>query len=185
MTFRLPIALRRFVLPCMVLAATAVSGTAQDSRAAAVTAEWRVLYATDSAGRPARGEKVALLLAVRSGQPIRVGWKVPWRLANGTVGMLEHAASAAFLTIHHGEVFAQLAPILGQAPAALEPRVILRTTPPQIWYGWWVPPVSYAAISSVPTRRRLCASPPSGMRRWQAPRCRERGAAMSSSWVSR
>ena len=135
MTFRLPIALRRFVLPCMVLAATAVSGTAQDSRAAAVTAEWRVLYATDSAGRPARGEKVALLLAVRSGQPIRVGWKVPWRLANGTVGVLEHAASAAFLTIHHGEVFAQLAPILGQAPAALEPRVILRTTPPQIWYG--------------------------------------------------
>ena len=135
MTFRLPIALRRFVLPCMVLAATAVSGTAQDSRAAAVTAEWRMLYATDSAGHPARGEKVALLHAVRSGQPIRVGWKVPWRLANGTVGMLEHAASAAFLTIHHGEVFAQLAPILGQAPAALEPRVILRTTPPQIWYG--------------------------------------------------
>ena len=72
---------------------------------------------------------------MRSGQPIRVGWKVPWRLPDGTSGVLEHAASASFLTIHHSEVFAQLVPILGQAPAAREPRITLRTATPQLWYG--------------------------------------------------
>jgi hypothetical protein len=134
MTPRLLATLSGLCLSSLLLGVFSVPSAAQDARAV-IAAEWQLLYATDSAGHPTRGEKAALVGAVRSGQPIRVGWKVPWRLADGTSGMLEHAASASFLTIHHGEVFAQLAPILGQAPVAREPRVTLRTANPQLWYG--------------------------------------------------
>jgi hypothetical protein len=135
MTSLLLISLRGFCLSCALPGLFSVSLAAQDARTSEIAAEWRLLYATDSVGHATRGEKAALIRAVRSGQPIRVGWKVPWRLADGTGGILEHAASASFLTIHHDEVFGQLAPILGQAPVAREPRVTLRTANPQLWYG--------------------------------------------------
>lgn len=129
------VTLRSLCLACVLSGVLSVPSAAQDARSVDVAAGWRLLYATDSAGRSTHGAKAALVRAVRTGQPIRVGWKVPWRTADGTGGVLEHAASASFLTIHHDEVFAQLAPILGQAPSAREPRVQLRTTNPQLWYG--------------------------------------------------
>jgi hypothetical protein len=100
-----------------------------------VSGTWRLVFGTDTAGRPSSGEKADLLRAVRAGQPIRVGWQILWRLPDGAAGILEHTASASFLTIHHGEVFAQLAPILGQTPSAREPAVRLRTDRPLLWYG--------------------------------------------------
>jgi hypothetical protein len=120
----------------VMLGALAAPGLAQIPQPAGVASgTWRLVFATDTAGRPSNGEKADLLRAVRAGQPIRVGWQLPFRLPDGAAGLLEHTASASFLTIHHGEVFAQLAPILGQTPSAREPVVRLRTDPALLWYG--------------------------------------------------
>ena len=97
--------------------------------------EWRLVFAVDSAGRPIGGAKDTLLAAVRTGQPVRVGWSIAWRASNGTTGHLEHAAEAAFLTIHHGELFAQLRPILGQTPSSQGPLIALRPEVGRLWYA--------------------------------------------------
>ena len=99
------------------------------------TSSWQLAYSVDSLGNRTAGDKAALIAAVRSGQPVRVGWAITWRLPDGTAGGVEHAAEAAFLSIHHGEVFAQLRPILGQAPAAREAIITLRTDPERLWYA--------------------------------------------------
>ena len=97
---------------------------------------WRLVFAVDSTGNPTFGEKTQLIAAVRAGLPVRVGWGIAWRLPDGTVGGLEHVAEATFLTIHQGEVFAQIAPILGQAPSAREPRVTFRIEGGnRLWYA--------------------------------------------------
>jgi hypothetical protein len=96
---------------------------------------WRLVYAVDSAGRRTEGEKATLLTAIRAGQPVRVGWTLGWRRADGVTGALEHVAQASFLTIHHDEAFAQLAPILGQTPSAREPVVALRPNGNRLWYA--------------------------------------------------
>jgi hypothetical protein len=96
---------------------------------------WQLVLAVDTTGRPTFGDKERLLDAVRAGLPVRVGWGISWRLPDGTAGGLEHVAEAAFLTIHHGEVFAQIAPILGQAPSAREPVVTFRTEGDRLWYA--------------------------------------------------
>lgn len=96
---------------------------------------WHLVYAADSTGARTFGEKASLLAAVRSGQPVRVGWGVTWKLADGTVGGVEHVGQAVFLTIHQGEVFAQLPPILGQTPNAREPVITLRTDGDHLWYA--------------------------------------------------
>jgi hypothetical protein len=96
---------------------------------------WRLLFAVDSAGVRIEGDKTRLIDAVRAGRPVRVGWRLAYRLPDGTAGNLEHVATASFLTIHHGEVFAQIPPILGQRPAAREASIALRTEGDQLWYG--------------------------------------------------
>ena len=75
------------------------------------------------------------MAAVRSGQPVRVGWGIAWRLPDGTAGGVEHVAEAAFLTIHRGEVFAQMPPMLGQTPNAQEPLIAFRTEGDRLWYA--------------------------------------------------
>lgn len=95
---------------------------------------WRLVYAVDSMGIRTHGEKSQLIAAVRAGLPVRVGFGVVWKLPDGTVGGVEHVAEAAFLTIHHDEVFAQLSPILGQTPAPRDPVVTLRTDD-RVWYA--------------------------------------------------
>jgi hypothetical protein len=96
---------------------------------------WRLVYAVDSLGNRTQGDKPALLAAVRAGLPVRVGFGIAWKLRDGTAGGVEHVADAAFLTIHHEEVFAQLRPILGQAPAAREPDIALRAQGDRLWYA--------------------------------------------------
>lgn len=96
---------------------------------------WRLVYAVDSLGNRTQGDKPALLAAVRAGLPVRVGFGVAWKLPDGTSGGVEHVADAAFLTIHHGEVFAQVRPILGQTPAAREPDITLRAQGDRLWYA--------------------------------------------------
>lgn len=144
---------RRF-LPLLFLHALVASAAGQQSSASG----WRLVYAVDSAGRPTQGEKEELLAAIRAGQPVRVGWGLTWRLQDGTTGQLEHAAEASFLTIHQGEVFAQLAPILGQTPSAREPVVSFRTEGGQLWYGLLDTTgrlVSYFSGGSPPQTTRL------------------------------
>ena len=98
-------------------------------------AGWRMVYAVDSAGKPTFGQKQDLLAAVRAGLPIRVGWGITWRLPDGTAGGVEHVAEATFLTIHQDEVFAQIAPILGQAPDARSPAITLGIGGDRLWYA--------------------------------------------------
>jgi hypothetical protein len=93
---------------------------------------WQLVYGSDSTGRALHGIKSRLRDAVRAGRPIRVRWEIPWRRPNGQHGVLEHVADAAFLTIHHDEVFAQLAPIMRQRPSADSASVQLDTA------GTWV-----------------------------------------------
>ena len=77
-------------------------------QSATPTAGWQLVYRNDAAGNATFGDKAALLDAVRLGYPIRIGW--------GS-NRVEHVAEAEFLTIFDGEeVFAQIAPIVGQAP---------------------------------------------------------------------
>ena len=103
------------------------------ARLAAQAPRWRLLYAADSTGQVLEGTKAALREAVRAGQPIRVGWSVPYRLPDGRRGALEHLADASFLTIHQDEVFAQLAPIVRQRPSADSATVQLDAT--ATWVG--------------------------------------------------
>jgi hypothetical protein len=97
--------------------------------------QWHLIYAVDSLGQRLSGDKNQLLTAVRAGQPVRVGFGVSWRLPDGTPGGVEHVAEASFLTIHHGEVFAQLPPILGQAPNGREPVISFQTDGDRLWYA--------------------------------------------------
>lgn len=112
--------------------ATAVSPALAQQQA---PAGWRMVYAVDSAGKPTFGQKQDLLAAVRAGLPIRVGWGITWRLSDGTAGGVEHVAEATFLTIHQDEVFAQIAPILGQAPDARSPAITLGIGGDRLWYA--------------------------------------------------
>ena len=96
---------------------------------------WHLVYAVDSTGQTTYGEKARLLAAVRSGEPVRVGWGVAWKLPDGTVGGVEHVGQAAFVTIHHGEVFAQMPPMLGQTPNAREAIISFRTDGDRVWYA--------------------------------------------------
>ena len=107
----------------------------QVARAQQASPGWRLVYAVDSTGTRLSGDKAVLLAAVRSGQPTRVGWGVAWKLPDGTAGGVEHVAEAAFLTIHQGEVFAQMPPMLGQTPKAREPDITFRTEGDHLWYA--------------------------------------------------
>lgn len=94
---------------------------------------WRLAFAVDSAGRALYGSRAEVEAAARAGLPVRVGWGIPWRLPDGTVIGVEHVADAAFLTLHRGEVFAQLHPIVRQVPSADSAAIGLVAT--ETWVG--------------------------------------------------
>lgn len=120
----------------LLAALTFLLGTGRvDAQQQPDSSGWRLVYAVDSLGNRTQGDKPALLAAVRAGLPVRVGFGIAWRLPDGTPGGVEHVADAAFLTIHHGEVFAQLRPILGQAPSARAPDIALRPPGDRLWYA--------------------------------------------------
>ena len=96
---------------------------------------WHLVYAADSTGARTAGDKAALLAAVRAGQPVRLGWAITYRLPDSTTSTIEHFAEARFLTIHKGEVFAQIAPIIGQRPSAREAVIAFRGKNGELWYA--------------------------------------------------
>jgi hypothetical protein len=93
------------------------------------------VYAADSTGARTAGDKAELLAAVRAGQPVRIGWAVTYKLPDSTMSRIEHVAEATFLTIHKGEVFAQIAPIIGQRPSATEAVIGFRGKNGELWYA--------------------------------------------------
>jgi hypothetical protein len=72
-------------------------------------------------GSASRGTKDALLNAVSSGTPLRVGWSLDPN--NDGIADLTHWTDAGFLTIFANEVFTQLADIQRQAPVRDDKRV--------------------------------------------------------------
>ncbi len=115
----------------LVLALATSGGGVQAQDAAG--SHWRLVFAVDSTGAATHGDKEALLESVRAGLPVRVGWRVTWRLQDGRTGGVEHVADAGFLTIYQGEVFAQLAPIVRQRPSLDAPDITL--IPSETWVG--------------------------------------------------
>ncbi|MBI3792033.1 MAG: hypothetical protein HY275_14305 [Gemmatimonadetes bacterium] len=127
--------MRRMLLIAGIVLASAMPAAHSAGAQGALDRGWRLVYATDSAGRVSAGDKAALLRAVRAGLPVRVGFAISWRAKDGSQDGVEHVADARFLTIHRDEVSAQLAPILGQAPAEGAPDVALMTTGDRLWYA--------------------------------------------------
>ena len=88
-----------FILLCVLISCQSPTPT---------TSGWQLVYKNDVNGQALFGKKEQLLDVVRLGYPIRIGW--------GS-NRVEHVAPADFLTIFDGqEVFAQIKPIIGQAP---------------------------------------------------------------------
>ena len=76
---------------------------------------WELTFRNDRNGNTVFGNKDQLIEAVRKGYPIRVGWGTGPRPQRP--GSVEHVVDANFLTItDEKEVFAQIQPIIGQAP---------------------------------------------------------------------
>ena len=92
---------------------------------------WVILYSNDKKGNATKGLKENLMNAVRNGCEIRIGWGLYGKaVANGkeVIFSVEHLADTNFLTISNDEIFAQIKPIMGQAPAMNEPNISLIET---------------------------------------------------------
>ncbi len=80
------------------------------------------------------GSLESLLLAVRQGKNIRVGWEID--LTKPSELTIEHWSDAGFLTIFKGHLFAQIESIFEQAPAPMTPpQVMLVDSKPDGWVG--------------------------------------------------
>ena len=123
--------MRRSIPALVLLALAPTSSRAQQQ----TPVGWHLVYAVDSTGVRTLGDKATLLAAVRSGQPVRVAWALTFKLPDSTTGRIEHFAQATFLTIHKGELFAQIAPIMGQRPSAREPVIAFRNKDDELWYA--------------------------------------------------
>ncbi|HAS44088.1 MAG TPA: hypothetical protein DCS93_26660 [Microscillaceae bacterium] len=91
---------------------------------------WRLVYAHDAQGKATRGNKTHLINAVRNGFPVRVGWGVNFRSGSGGI---EHVTDAKFLSIHRGEVFGQVEPIIRQRPFPDKPGIRLDAEKLRTW----------------------------------------------------
>ncbi|MDT0608459.1 hypothetical protein [Croceitalea rosinachiae] len=77
--------------------------------------QWHLAYKNDSNGKTIFGSKQDLILAIRNGEKVRVGFG--GRLRSDSTLTIEHTFEAQFLTIlNNKEVYAQMTPILGQNP---------------------------------------------------------------------
>nr|WP_298999719.1 hypothetical protein [uncultured Allomuricauda sp.] len=77
--------------------------------------EWRLIYRNDSNGKTLFGKKQDLLNAIRNGNLVKVGYG--GQLRRDTTLTIEHVFEAQFFTIlNDSEVYAQMAPIIGQNP---------------------------------------------------------------------
>ncbi|HEV8630169.1 MAG TPA: hypothetical protein VGV61_07615 [Thermoanaerobaculia bacterium] len=90
------------------------------------------MLAVGPAGQVLSGSKASLEQAVRNGCGLRVGFGVD---PNHDGKMeIEHWADAMFVSIYHGEVFAQLAPIQEQRAKPGAPAIYFGTSP-HPWIG--------------------------------------------------
>lgn len=86
---------------------------------------WQKVFKNDANGDAIFGDKSKVLDAVRLGYPVRIGW--------GS-NRIEHVADADFLSIFQGEeVFAQIKPIIGQAPRIDGDSLKIRFRPENQW----------------------------------------------------
>ena len=74
--------------------------------------QWKLIYEHDEKGIAIKGEKKALIEAIRQGKELRVGWKM-----GGGARTVEHFANVQFVSVLEGEVFGQISQIIAQAPS--------------------------------------------------------------------
>ena len=87
---------------------------------------WKNIYAINKQGVVTTGNKNDLIKAVHMGCPIRVGW----------VGRtIEHVTDSHFLSVYKNEVFAQIIPIMRQAPDREIAEIKLDYLNNQKWYA--------------------------------------------------
>lgn len=87
--------------------------------------EWRLVFRNDAEGNAVYGSKEKLINAVRNGLPVRIGFGGRSRV--DSTRSVEHLADAQFLSIiDNEEVFAQITPIIGQAPGRDESGIKIR-----------------------------------------------------------
>ncbi|MEO1337353.1 MAG: hypothetical protein AAFV29_17045 [Myxococcota bacterium] len=92
----------------------------------------RLLAEVSTDGRIVKGSKEALIRAIRSGEPLRVGWALDWD--NDKKTDIVHWVDAGFLSLFEGEAFAQIQSIHRQKPVPGQSRVVL-SDQLQHWYG--------------------------------------------------
>lgn len=88
-----------------------------------IQSAYKVIYEADKDGNRISGDLKELIVLVRSGNPIRVGWEM--ELLNPTdqsLYVLEHWSDAGFISIHQDHVFAQIPSIYGQGSSAVQPE---------------------------------------------------------------
>lgn len=91
-----------------------------------------LLLATDFDRQPTHGSKDALIAAVESGEPIRVGWQIDFD--GDAKSDLSHWSEAKFLSVWEGEVFTQVGAIHRQRPRRGQGQIEL-TEPHMEWRG--------------------------------------------------
>lgn len=100
---------------------------------------YKVIYEADRDGNRLSGDLETLIDFVRSGNPIRVGWELPFRSQiDSTNYVLEHWSDAGFISLHQNHVFAQIPSIYGQGSSAIEPNtkipsIFLSNNKPHGW----------------------------------------------------
>jgi hypothetical protein len=86
---------------------------------------WTLVYEHDDAGKTLAGNIEELISAVRSGQPVRLGWAITHPTNKAL--KVEHVADAKFITIMSDTiVFAQIDPIVGQTPSIKDRFITLK-----------------------------------------------------------
>lgn len=85
-------------------------------------------------GEVVSGSLDSLLMAVRNGKKIRVGWELDFNKSSSSI--IEHWSDAGFLTIFDGHLFAQIESIFEQAPAPMNPpKIMFVDSKPDGWVG--------------------------------------------------
>ncbi|MEL6559754.1 MAG: hypothetical protein AAFQ94_16310 [Bacteroidota bacterium] len=77
--------------------------------------EWHLVFRNDKSGNAVFGDKSELIRLARAGYPVRVGFG--GRSSADSDRSVEHIADCQFLTVRNAsELYAQIAPIIGQRP---------------------------------------------------------------------
>jgi len=115
---------------------------------------WTLVYEHDSLGQVLRGNKAALLQAVRAGARVRIGYQIPFRDS-----VVEHVFPGDQVTIFKNELYIQCQPLTSQ-----------RWDHPQlvIWFGE-KPFTFYALCSTTGQCEEMAVEWQSGQKLMQRP----------------